>query len=91
MEKYLPIGSVVLLQRADFPLMVYGHKRIHEASGQEFDYIGCPYPQGYIDDDLIIFFNRLDIQQTLFTGYESEADQLFQEEFLGVKQHSAFE
>ena len=63
MKEYLPIGSVVLLEKSDKTLMVYGRRQIHLKSGIEFDYIGCLYPEGYITDELSFFFNHSDISK----------------------------
>lgn len=82
MTEYLPIGTVVLLKKSPKSLMIYGRKQIHLESETEFDYIGCLYPEGYIDDEFTIFFNKDDIAEVLFTGFETEADKIFQKEYL---------
>ena len=91
MKEYLPIGSVVLLKKSEKELMIYGRKQIHLNSGMEFDYIGCLYPEGYITDEFSFFFNHSDISEILFKGFESEMDQIFQEEYLEAEMNSAFE
>lgn len=91
MKDYLPIGSVVLLKKSEKSLMVYGRKQIHLESGLEFDYIGCFYPEGYINDDFTIFFNHSDISEVQFKGLETEADKVFQKEYLETEPESAFE
>ena len=91
MKEYLPIGAVVLLKKSDKTLMIYGRKQIHLKSGIEFDYIGCLYPEGYITDELSFFFNHSDISKTLFKGFETEMDQVFQKEYLEAEVDSAFE
>lgn len=90
MNEYLPIGSVVLLNKSHKTLMIYGRKQTHLESGIEFDYIGCLYPEGYISDELIIFFNRSDISKILFYGLTNDADKSFQKEYLNVNSDSAF-
>ncbi|WPC41626.1 DUF4176 domain-containing protein [Clostridium sp. JS66] len=49
MEKYLPIGSIVLLKGGQKKLMIYGRKQIDSGTKKEWDYVACIYPEGNID------------------------------------------
>lgn len=42
-------------------------------------------------DELSFFFNHSDISKTLFKGFETEMDQVFQKEYLEAEVDSAFE
>ena len=46
MDKYLPIGSVVLLKNGRKKIMIYGRKQMHVETGEEWDYLACLYPEG---------------------------------------------
>lgn len=90
MTEYLPIGTIVLLQGTDKPLMVYGRKQTHLESGREFDYIGCLYPEGYITDELTFFFNNDQISSVVHEGYSDKTECAFVKEYLGSVENSAF-
>jgi hypothetical protein len=75
-NKYLPIGSVVLLKEGNKPLMIYGRNQINGNSNKVFSYLACFYPEGNISSDYNIFFNRIDIEKVLFRGYETEEERL---------------
>lgn len=70
----LPIGSVVTLKGPDHkPLMVYSRK-IQTEDGTEYDYMLCPYPEGYINDDAAFLANVTDINSLLFIGFQNERE-----------------
>lgn len=55
--KYYPIGTVVVLKDGTWPLMIYGRQQMAKNKYDTvYDYVGCIYPQGYIDKDYIVFF-----------------------------------
>ncbi|NCB70396.1 MAG: DUF4176 domain-containing protein [Clostridia bacterium] len=90
MMEYLPIGSIVLLNGTEKALMVYGRKQIHLESGKEFDYIGCLYPEGYINDELTIFFNNDQIANVVHEGFSDQSESAFVNEYLGHVENSEF-
>ena len=70
-NELLPIGSVVLLKKGRKRLMVSGIKQTDdEGKGQEYDYIGVLYPEGYVGPDFQYLFNHDDIDKVYFRGYE---------------------
>lgn len=72
MEAILPIGSVVFLQGAMKKLMIIGIKQKKaEEPEQEYDYIGVPYPEGFLRSDMTYLFNQEDINDVVFHGYEN--------------------
>lgn len=72
MERILPIGSVVLLQGAIKKLMIMGIKQKKaDEPEQEYDYIGVPYPEGFLRSDMTYLFNQEDINDVVFYGYEN--------------------
>ncbi len=80
-EKFLPIGSVVLLKGGKKELMITGYCII--ANGEEIidktnqkinmhDYSACTYPEGVINSDVAYVFNHDQIETICFLGYETE-------------------
>ena len=80
-KKYLPIGSVVLLEGAEKAIMIYGRKQIHTETGEELDYVACFYPEGNISDEYTFLFNHEDIVEVLFTGYVDEEEEVLMKLF----------
>jgi hypothetical protein len=89
MEKLLPNGSIVLLNGGNKRLMIYGRKQLVVDEEQAdlvedavdttmFDYIGVPYPEGYINQEFSYAFNHSDIQDIIFQGYEDDEEDAFQ-------------
>ncbi len=77
-EKYLPIGSVVILKGAKKRIMVTGYAQIDmEKREQVFDYCGCLFPQGIISTDNTLLFNHKDIEKIFAIGYSDEEGEKF--------------
>ena len=71
--KYLPIGSVVLLNNGKKRLMVTGYAQIDlEKQDVIYDYCGCIYPEGIISTSQVILFNHTDINKIYCLGYSDE-------------------
>ncbi len=67
----LPIGSVVKLKDNDQRVMITGVLQNSRAvPGRTFDYIAVPYPEGMHDSRLNLGFDRSDIEEVVFRGYE---------------------
>ena len=75
---YYPIGTVVILEGGNRPLMIYGRKQIQATTGQEWDYVGCLYPEGNLGDEYTVFFQQEEIAQVLHAGWMSEYDMRMQ-------------
>ena len=72
-DKYLPIGTVVLLKEAKKEIMITGYLPI--PNGEEeimYDYSACLYPEGIISSDQVIVFNHEQIEKIYYKGFESE-------------------
>lgn len=92
METLLPNGSIILLKGANKRLLIYGRKQLVTGEGEEeiqtqgeeikeqtmYDYIGVPYPEGYISQEYTYAFNHSDIIDIIFRGYEDEEEEEFQ-------------
>ena len=51
MKKFLPIGSVVLLQESQKRIMIVGVKQKQANSDKVWDYSACLYPEGILDPE----------------------------------------
>lgn len=72
-----PIGSIIWLKEAEHALMIFGIKQTNEDSGEEFDYIGVPYPEGNMGTEAQFLFNHEDIERIEFRGFEDAAREEF--------------
>jgi hypothetical protein len=70
-KKWLPIGSVVILQGGNVALMIYGRKQRQLGTDTPWDYIACPYPEGNLDDEHTYLFNDEQIDKVLFVGFQT--------------------
>ncbi|WP_071461495.1 DUF4176 domain-containing protein [Bacillus massilinigeriensis] len=73
-SNWLPIGTVLLLEQLEQPLMIYGRFQQQVGKGKTWDYVACPYPQGHISDETNVFFNHTEIKRIIFKGFESEGE-----------------
>lgn len=72
-DKYLPIGSVVLIKNAKKRLMITGFAvKGKEMNNDIYDYVGCLYPEGAIDSKKNILFNHDQIEKIFCVGYIDE-------------------
>jgi len=68
-NKYLPIGSVVLLKNAKKRLMIIGLFQKVNDGDKIYDYTSCAYPIGMYDSNKLISFNHEDIDIVYAYGY----------------------
>ncbi|WP_143804674.1 DUF4176 domain-containing protein, partial [Paraliobacillus ryukyuensis] len=73
-------------------LMIYGRKQLVTGEEKEglqaqeeeiteqtmYDYIGVPYPEGYISQEYTYVFSHSDIIDIIFRGYEDQEEEEFQ-------------
>lgn len=68
----LPAGSVVLLKGGSKKTMIIGVLQVmNDKPGEVYDYIGVPYPEGYIGAENVYAFQHEDINDVVFTGYQN--------------------
>ena len=69
MKEYLPIGTVVVLNKGEKKLMIYGRKQINIKDNVEYDYVSCLYPEGNINKDYYNCIKRIfNLFSTLLVG-----------------------
>ena len=72
-EKYLPIGSVVLLKGGKKRIMITGYVTIDmEKKDKIYDYCGCIFPSGIIYTNQTLMFNHDEIVKIYAIGYQDE-------------------
>ncbi len=76
-DKYLPVGSVVLLKEATRPVIIIGYTVVEDGSNQVWDYLGCVYPIGVVGRDKNLLFQKEQIDKVIFTGYSDEEGKKF--------------
>ena len=78
----LPLGSVVLLKGGDKRIMICG--RIQTRSGEDtiYDYCACYYPEGIVNPKQMFFFNREDIEEVYFIGFQDPDELSFRSNVL---------
>ena len=79
-EKFLPLGSVVLLKNATKRLMITGfYVKADENEEKTYDYVGCLYPEGVISSKENCVFNHEQIDKIFFIGYSDDEEKSFKE------------
>ena len=78
-EKYLPLGSVVLLKGASKKIMIVGYLSYSFSQKTEiYDYMGCLYPEGIISSDKNLLFNHDQIDEIYYLGYSDDEEKIFE-------------
>ncbi len=87
-EKYLPIGTVVMLRGGKKKLMINGFACKDLDTGDKiYDYSGCVYPEGVLSFDRAIVFDHDQIEKVFYMGYVDEDEPIFKEKLrFGVEE-----
>lgn len=79
-EKYLPIGTVVLLKGGRKRAMITGFCSVAQENQEKiYDYSGCVYPEGYLSSNQVCLFDHDQIEKIFFLGYEDEEERVFKD------------
>ncbi|MGN1318651.1 MAG: DUF4176 domain-containing protein [Lachnospirales bacterium] len=75
----LPVGTVVKLRETDKRAVIIGILQQYEEDGnkENFDYIGVPYPEGFMGGGSTVLFNEQDIETVFFLGFSDLERQHF--------------
>lgn len=77
-EKYLPIGSVVMLKNATKRLMIAGFCAIDEQNKEKmWDYSGCVYPEGFLTSNQTCLFDHDQIDTIYHLGLVDKEENEF--------------
>ncbi len=82
-ERFLPIGTVVLLKDSKKEIMitsycifptgeVYENNEKVDNTGKMYEYGACLYPEGIVKSELIYGFNHDQIEKICHMGYETD-------------------
>ena len=83
-EKYLPIGTVVLLKEAKKKVMITGFYVKSKDDDKVYDYIGCIYPEGVISTEQNLMFNHDDISDVYHMGYITDEQKEYNEKIIDI-------
>ncbi|MED3611480.1 DUF4176 domain-containing protein [Bacillus wiedmannii] len=78
--KLLPIGTVVKLEDIEQFVMIIG-RMVISADNREFNYIGGPYPVGYLGEEKVLCFNHDKIVEEM-RGYMTESELALREKLV---------
>lgn len=82
-DKYIPIGSVVMLKEAWRKIMITGYEPINpETNEKMYDYMACLYPEGILNAEYNVLFNHDDIKKIFSIGLEDDEYKSFIKELL---------
>lgn len=82
MKALLAIGSVVTLTGATKKLMIIGALIQKKDENKVYDYMGIPYPEGYIDAQTMFLFMHEDVERVDYVGYVNAEHQAFRAQIL---------
>ena len=84
-EKYLPIGSVVILHGGQKALMITGYCTVPNSQQNiMFDYSGCLYPEGFMTSNQAALFNHDQIEKICFLGYETDEEKQYNQKLQDI-------
>lgn len=78
-EKFLPLGTVVMLKGATKRLMITGFCSMaaNEENAVMYDYAGCMYPEGFVSSDQTALFNHDQIEKVYHLGLVDQEEKDF--------------
>lgn len=79
-EKYLPIGTVVMLKNGKKRVMITGFCCVdNDDTSKMYDYCACLYPEGTVSSDKNMMFDHNQIEKVYAEGYSDDEEKLFKE------------
>ena len=78
LEKYLPVGTVLLLKEGTKRVVITGFCAMGKDHGEViYDYTGCLYPEGMIDSNKMLMFNHDQIDKIYHLGLIDQEELTF--------------
>ena len=75
-EKYLPIGTVVMLTGGTKRVMITGFCAVEEDDKRKiWDYSGCMYPEGFLSSDQTCLFDHSQIEKIYHLGLVDDEEE----------------
>ena len=79
-EKYLPIGTVVMLKGGKKRVMITGFCSISDNDKTKvFDYSGCLYPEGFLSSNQTLLFNHDQIDKVFYLWLSDDEEKEFKQ------------
>lgn len=73
LDGLLPIGTVTLLKNSTKRIMIIGVCQLEaDDPTKVWDYVGCPFPEGFLGPDTTYLFNNEQIDKIYAVGYQDE-------------------
>ena len=77
-DKYLPIGTVVMLKGGNKRIMISGFCAVDSNNKDKiYDYSGCIYPEGFLSSKQTYLFNHNQIKEICYLGFIDSEEQEF--------------
>ena len=76
-EKFLPIGTVVLLKGGTKKVMILSYlifAQNKDGKNIMYDYGACHFPEGVIDSKTAVGFNQTDIEKVVHMGLKDDKE-----------------
>ena len=85
-EKYLPIGTVVMLKGGTKRVMIIGFCAVTKTNVDKlYDYSGCLYPEGLLSSEQVALFDHEQIEEVYHMGLANdEEEQAFKEKLRSI-------
>ena len=77
LQQILPLGSIVSLKQGTKKIMIVGRLQEERASGKQFDYSACLYPEGVLDPKELYLFQQEDIERIYYVGMQDQDEFAF--------------
>lgn len=79
-EKFLPIGTVVMLKGGKKRVMITGFCSMDINNKENvYDYCGCLFPEGFITSNQTLLFNHEQIEEVFHLGLSDDEEKQFKE------------
>lgn len=84
-EKFLPIGTVILLKDATKRMMITGYcSATPEDPNKTYDYVGCLFPEGNLAGDEVALFDHDKIGSISYMGLDDDEFKKFDTKIKGL-------
>lgn len=75
-EKFLPIGTVLMLKGGSKRIMITGFCAVEDKDKETmWDYSGCMYPEGFLSSNQTCLFNHDQIEKIYHLGLEDDEEE----------------
>lgn len=76
MKNLLPIGTVAILKGGTKKVMITGYKSKTPDNEKVYDYNGCIFPEGFIEN-VYCLFNQSEVDEVFYLGMENDESKDF--------------